>query len=159
MPGSSVPAAINGLVSYLSGHALLTGIDVRDGLTAPDEQANVAIMVAWQDPNGVASANAVDTAADFQAQSEGLGTRMREKYSVHCAAMALDTSGDWTLARQAAYAVHSLAVQALALDRTLGGAIQGSANGQTGSLRNEVVDNVGVKALVLFDVIVEAYTT
>ena len=154
---TSVPSAITGLLALWAG--ALPGIDVRDALSLPTEQADKALWVGYQDPGAVAAGNAVDNAIELTDQVAGLGPREQEAYLIHCAAGAVNGNSDFAQARTDVAGIYDAARAAVAASRDLGGAIQGTAVCAQGSLRYEDLSDLGIKAMFLFDVAVTAFST
>ena len=153
----SVMAALDGLIGLFGKWPDLTGVDVRLGPQVPTVSSARAIFVGdtlQPDSEG----NPVDNAVDYQAVGEGMGTRQRETFMVHCSAASLNTNSDWHAAAVDAYALAGAAGAAIAAHPDLIHAIQGRATFGGGSLKFLKLD-VGVKAVVLFDVDIESYTT
>ena len=155
--GPSVLPAMDGLTKVLAAEPGLAGVDIRFGQQTPDESSAQAIFVGDTQTPG-ADGQPVDNAADYAAQPEGLGRRLRETFVIHCTAAVLSTEGDWHAAAASAYALAEGAASAVAHHQNLAGAIDGEAWFAGGPLRFQKLD-VGVIAIVAFDISVESYTT
>lgn len=154
---SALPAAITALLALLPAWPDLAGVDIRDAGQAPDESGPKAIFVG--DTQALDANNQpVDTAADYSADLAGLGGREQETFMIHCAAAFLDTNSSYANARAQVTALRDAVGSCLAAHMDLGGAIQGKARLGGGSLRYVRLD-VGIKAVLLFDVDVESFTT
>lgn len=154
---SALPAAITALLALLPAWQDLAGVDIRDALQVPDESKGSAIFIG--DTQAIDANNQpIDTAADYIADLAGLGGRERETFSIHCSAAVLDTNSNYAAARAAVTALRDAVGSCLAVHMDLGGAIQGKARLGAGGLRYVRLD-VGIKAVLLFDVDVDAFTT
>jgi hypothetical protein len=153
---------INALLAILPAWPDLAGVAIRDGQQTPDVSATGAVFIG--DTQQLDDAGQpVENAADYLAQSEGLGgNRSREQFSIHCCAAFLDTNGSYGNARKQAYALANAAGAAIeahsnGLPVNGSNTIQGQAGMSGGSLKYVKTD-AGVKAVVLFDVDVTSYT-
>ncbi|MFD1656995.1 hypothetical protein ACFSL4_01775 [Streptomyces caeni] len=148
---STVPAAIDGLVAAFTTAEGLAGVVVLDGPEVREPSAMEVVSVGYP---GADDEFAVDgsVSADGMASSPDL-----ERYSVQCAAAVLDGSGNVRAARQRVYALVAACGEAIARDRTLGGAVLQATIGST-SLR-QTQDSRGVTATVVFSVDCDAFTS
>jgi len=153
----SVPAAVDSLLAILRAWPDLAGADIRDSQQTPDESNLRAVFVG--DTNQLDDAGQpVLNSADYVAVSAGLGGRLRETYSLHCCAASQNGDGDYAAARRDAYALAAACGAAIEAHPNLAGAIQGRAIFGGGALRYQKLD-VGIRAVVLWDADVEAFTT
>ena len=135
--------------------------EVHNGPDLPDTSARTALWVGW---SGWASdlSQMDPTAAEVRVQfPPALAGQDRVGFTIHCAAQVLNGDADLAAAVADAYAIHDLAVGALAQARQLGGpaagGLQVTAGESVGTLRRERV-GTGVLATVQFDVEVDGFT-
>jgi hypothetical protein len=150
---STVPATLAALTAAFTAAPGLAGAEIRYGRQIGDGAALQVVAVGW-DGSSTGTGNAVDGSLN----PEGLApSPEREQYTVHCAAAVLDGGGDLPSACAAAYQLASAAAGALAANPTLGGTVMRAAVMAATSLMLDPVPD-GARAVVLFDVDVDAFT-
>lgn len=153
MPGwtSSVPGAIDNLMTLLREEPLLTGVTVLDGPTVTSDPIFESVTVGFEDPE--TSAAVTSTSAP-----EGLArARDLETFTIACAAeVLLSASTDLPAARRRAYELLGFVGQVLAARHTLNNAVM-MANLGTHTLSQEQVDQ-GVLVRIAFGVDCEAFS-
>jgi len=147
---STVPAAIGALVTAFRTAPGLEGVPVRDGPAVENQAAREVIAVGYAGDDD-------DLAVESETSPEGLGREPdRERYSIRCAAAVLRGATDVAAARSRAYELVAAAGEAIARDRTLGGAVM-RAGVSTTSLQQSQTDR-GVQVMVTFSVDCDAFT-
>ena len=166
---STVEPAINALLSLFgaalagSGNPDIAGMELQLGADLPDTSARTAVYVGWLGWPG--DQQTMDpTAADIAPAVAGPGTgglggrRDREQATIHCSAQVLDGDNNALAAKTLALAARDACVAVVQANRTLRGAIQGSASIGATSLRIQQV-GYGALAVAQFDVETDAFTT
>lgn len=150
MWGSTIPAAIDALVTALTQADGLGSVAVLDGPEVDASSRDEALIVG---------AGAVDdpTAVDASTEHEGLSLeRDREQYGIRCVLMVRDGSGSVPAARRRAYDLLGAVGAALAADYTLGGAVMTAGLGTHGLSQDQ--DERGAHIVIAFTIDVDAYT-
>jgi hypothetical protein len=146
----SAPAAIAAIVARFRTAAALGTAEVRDGPSIANRAATEVLAAGWTGGDD-------STDADGNFTHEGLGAADRESYSVHCAASVMNGDGDIAAARARAFALASSAMESVAAEHTLGGAVMRAMPGGW-SLRQQLTDADGVITTVFFDIDIDAFT-
>jgi len=146
---SRVPHVLDALVTLWRGVPELADI-VQDG-PLPLDSPDLEVLSVGYD------GNEDGTTAEGSFLPEGLGGRPdREQFTVTCLIVVVDGASNATAARARAYELFSIAAEALAVDRTLGGLVLRAYVGDY-TLR-QLQDQTGAKARLEFRVAVDAYT-
>jgi hypothetical protein len=150
MWGSTVPAAIDGLVTSLRAQDTLVGI-VHDGPELRDNTRGEVVFVGY-------TGDEDETAADGSVTRDGLVTDPnRERYSVRCAVMVVNGSSNVAAARNRAYELLAACGDAVTGDQTLAGSVMAARLGDwTFSIGQT---DMGAVATITFDVQVDTFTS
>lgn len=146
---SRLPAAMDALVTAFATADGLQGVTVRDGASVSQARVQEIVSVGY---TGTEDEND----ADATLVTEGLGDPSREQFTIRCAAAALKGGTDLSAARKRAYELFTAAGAALAVNRTLNGAVMRAMIGSH-SL-NQGQTDAGAQAVIVFTVECDAYT-
>jgi len=154
--GSTVPAAMAGLVTLVGGRGAALGIpaggtrpQVKDGAVVGSQGTREAIDIGYQDEDHAAVEAVIDP-------EESVPVADLEHYTINCAVRILKAR-DMVAARNRAFELLALVGGAVKSDRTLGGAVM---TARVTSYSLEPVQSLGgALAPILFGVTCTAWTT
>lgn len=157
---SSVPRAITGLLAVLAAAPALEGVPVLDGPKVTESKAAEIIAVGFTGERMSRTGAYPETtgpAAEATSVLEGLAVSPeRETAEIRCMIAVLDGSRDITAARGRAYDLLAACGQAIAANKTLGGAVM--AAWVSGHTLDQDQTQKGAVVTVLFSVGTDAYT-
>ncbi|MFI0718919.1 hypothetical protein [Streptomyces sp. NPDC021224] len=147
---STVPDALDALVAVFRSAPGLAGVTVFDGPVVTGSGQMEAVTVGVGDEED-------PTAVEAQNAREGLAPSPdREQYTIRCAVLVLNATGDMGAARRRAYQMLGEIGGVLAADQRLGGAVMTARLGSSTLVQAQ--DETGAAATVTFSVEVDAFT-
>lgn len=148
----TLPDVITFLAALWQGWPGLEGVQVLDGPTAQNSQAEEVLAVGWAGPQAGSEADAV---GEFIAEGLG-GHRARERYVVHNSLAVVNGQSDFAASRARATQLWTEAYRAVYADTTLGGLV-GKCIAQDWNVTQDLT-NRGALVTVVFDLDINSYT-
>lgn len=158
---TTVDAALKGLVAVLQAAPALEGVEVYDGPVVSESKATAAISVGFAGERLNRTGAYPETeqpAVDVTTAVAGLAgpADQSEQYNVTCLLAVLDGGKNIPAARARAYGLLNSVGDAVAADKTLGGAVAMARPGDH-SLTQEQTSR-GAVITIVFQVEVDAWT-
>lgn len=147
---STIPAALDGLVSLMSSSPDLSGVHVYDGAAVIPAGIAEGISVGWTDEDS--GARAVESTADLEGLDVGT---LREQYTISCLIQVVNGGKDLPSVRERAFELLAAVGDVLAASPTLGGSVMSARVGSSTLSQQQTLK--GVAARVYFAVMVDAF--